>query len=223
MLQKVSNAKIAPAGAQEEHILVEPLNMQTAEFLLIGTAPLVICRFSYKAQEQMRAAQAAGEGGKKRKKVAKDFDALYEESHYISTEGWHGVHASSIRNGLIATCRVSPAKMTIAKMSIFALADGISRDDQVPLIRILDAQPRKVEHTVRNATGVADIRVRTMYEAWKMRVRVQFDADQFSPLSVANLMHRFGVQCGIGEGRPFSKSSNGMGWGTFRIAGESDK
>jgi hypothetical protein len=30
-------------------------------------------------------------------------------------------------------------------------------------------------------------------------------------------MHRVGAQVGIGEGRPDSKNSTGMGWGTFEI------
>ena len=34
---------------------------------------------------------------------------------------------------------------------------------------------------------------------------------------VRNLLVRAGVQVGIGEGRPYSKKSYGMGWGTFEV------
>jgi len=36
---------------------------------------------------------------------------------------------------------------------------------------------------------------------------------------VTNLLSRVGMQVGIGEGRPFSKNSAGMGWGTFELEG----
>ena len=48
-------------------------------------------------------------------------------------------------------------------------------------------------------------------------MRVRFDADQFTLTDVANLLMRVGMQVGIGEGRPFSKNSNGMGWGLFDL------
>jgi hypothetical protein len=35
---------------------------------------------------------------------------------------------------------------------------------------------------------------------------------------VTNLMQRVGLQVGIGEGRPDSRESAGLGWGTFAIA-----
>jgi hypothetical protein len=70
---------------------------------------------------------------------------------------------------------------------------------------------------VRNATGVADIRVRPMWREWGANVRVKYDADQFTIQDVTNLMQRVGMQVGIGEGRPDSRDSAGLGWGTFRL------
>jgi hypothetical protein len=69
----------------------------------------------------------------------------------------------------------------------------------------------------RNATGVADIRVRPMWRKWALNVVLRFDADQFTTSDVVNLLSRAGEQVGIGEGRPFSKSSNGLGFGTFTV------
>jgi hypothetical protein len=70
---------------------------------------------------------------------------------------------------------------------------------------------------VRNATGVADIRVRPMWRQWTCSINVVFDGDQFTKQDVINLFHRAGVQVGIGEGRPFSKQSNGLGYGLFEV------
>ena len=49
---------------------------------------------------------------------------------------------------------------------------------------------------------------------------MRYDADQFTAVDIANLMMRVGVQVGIGEGRPDSKTSTGMGWGTFEVINE---
>ena len=108
-------------------------------------------------------------------------------------------------------------KMTHAKMSLFVLADGLDKVDGMPLIKLDAKKPERLEMAVRNATGVADIRIRPMWRDWGANVRVRFDADQFTAQDVVNLISRAGIQCGLGEGRPFSKSSNGLGYGTFEI------
>jgi hypothetical protein len=56
-----------------------------------------------------------------------------------------------------------------------------------------------------------------MWRNWKVDLKVQYDNSMFSKTDIANLVMRAGMQVGIGEGRPDSKKSTGMGWGTFRI------
>jgi hypothetical protein len=53
---------------------------------------------------------------------------------------------------------------------------------------------------------------------WEATVRIRFDADLFTITDVANLLRRAGLQVGVGEGRPDSKKSAGMGWGIFDIS-----
>jgi hypothetical protein len=121
---------------------------------------------------------------------------------------------------MISACRVVGFKMTHAKLSVFVEPDGFDADDGTPLVRIY-GEPMVHEGLVRNATGVADVRWRPMWRQWHAFVRVVYDADQFTLEDVSNLLARAGMQVGIGEGRPDSKMSAGMGWGTFRIAAES--
>ena len=56
-----------------------------------------------------------------------------------------------------------------------------------------------------------------MWRHWNAQLHLAWDADQFASQDVINLLARAGAQVGIGEGRPDSQSSGGMGWGTFRI------
>lgn len=120
---------------------------------------------------------------------------------------------------MISACRTVGYKMTHAKLAAFVLADGFEEDDGTPLIRIYGVPKRHTTYA-RNDNGSVDIRVRPMWETWHAIVRVRFDADMFSPTDVVNLMMRVGMQVGIGEGRPDSKNSGGMGWGLFSIAAE---
>ena len=111
--------------------------------------------------------------------------------------------------------------MTRAKLSIFCEADGHDADDGTPLVKITKGKPRYHESLVRNASGVCDIRPRPMWApGWQAKVRIRFDADQFEVDDMANLLMRAGQQVGIGEGRPDSKKSCGMGWGLFEVCGK---
>lgn len=201
-----------------ETVVISPPRFRIAPFVLAGTAPYVQARFSGKAMQAMKDKMAAGPTAKKgRERKARDFDEDFREALHVSTEGWVGVPASAIRNACIDVCRMVGFKMTHAKMSIFVIADGLDRVDGMPLVRLDAAAPERTDMAVRNATGVADIRVRPMWRRWKLPVRIRFDEDQFSLSDVANLLARAGVQVGIGEGRPFSKESNGLDFGTFEI------
>lgn len=163
--------------------------------------------------EKMKAGSTAK--GKKTR-TARDFDDDFKQALHVSDEGWNGIPASSFRNAMISACRLVGFKMTLAKLSVFVKHEGIDAVDGIPLIKI-KGKPEPLTMAVRNATGVADLRVRAKFWPWSAKVNVTFDADQFTQTDVVNLFSRVGQQVGIGEGRPDSKNSAGMGWGTFEI------
>lgn len=180
-------------------------------------SPLVIHAFSEKARKMMREAQELGSVGKKnRKKDPKDFDAAYHGARHISREGWDGATCATFRNSMISACRLVGFKMTIGKLSVFVEPDGNSKADGTPLVRIY-GEPHPFEAPVRNASGVADIRIRPRWDEWTAKLRVRYDREQFSDEDIINLIVRAGSQCGIGEGRPDSSNSFGQGWGLFEI------
>ena len=204
-------------------VQIKAPNMQTVTFRIIGTAPLVQAKFSQKAKEMMMATQAAGSTSRGKKvREAKDFDATCDGSVHYSKEGWVGIPAGAFRAAMISACRLVGFKMTLAKLSLFIEADGFDRDAGTPLVKLIAKKYRRVDMHVRNATGVIDIRSRPMWDEWEADVRVKFDGDQFNLTDVSNLMARVGAQVGLCEGRPDSKSSAGMGWGTFRLANEAE-
>lgn len=224
----VKQTPISTAAAVPTEITIAPPNMRTAIFTIRGTAPLVTARFSKKAELMAKMSEGKA-GSNKRKREARDYDKEAEDAAYVSTDGWYGCNAAAFRNAMISACRLVGYKMTIARLSLFVEADGHDANEGTPLVRIFpatepdgDEKPYRTStmHT-RNATGVTDVRSRPMWEpGWTMQLRVRFDADQFALADVANLLARVGLQVGIGEGRPDSKSSNGLGFGLFSVEAE---
>ena len=214
-------AKKKATGSETNKSVVVPApKFRTAQFHIRGNAPYVQNKFPKKAVEMMKAKQEQGHSAKKGSaKNAKDFQKCYEEAIHHSKEGWEGIPAPAFRCALISACRVVGFQMTRAKLSAFVIADGFDRDDGTPLVKITKGKPKYHESPVRIQQTV-DIRARAMWqEGWEAKVSVQFDEDQFTLGDITNLMVRAGLQVGVGEGRPDSKTSAGMGWGTFDVLG----
>jgi hypothetical protein len=196
-------------------------NFQTAEFRIRGNAPYVQNKFSHKARITMKETQEAGSTSRKgKKKEPKNFHDNFKQSQHVSPDGWYGIPAPAFRAAMVSACKIAGFAMTRAKLSVFVEADGFDADDQTPLVRITKGEPEYAEHIVR-IQMTTDIRARAMWRpGWEAVVRVKFDADQFTLTDVANLLMRVGMQVGVGEGRPDSKTSTGMGWGTFDVVSE---
>lgn len=196
-------------------VVITPPNFQTIEFVLKGESPYVQLKFSEKTKNQLLEKMAT-EGKAKKQRTARDYDDEFLQAMYEGAKGERGIPASSFRNAIISACRTVGFKMTLAKLSVFVEADFFDKNDGTPLIKI-EGKPEKVQHAVRNATGVVDFRTRAMWKTWSAKLRIKYDADQFNKNDIANLLMRVGIQVGIGEGRPDGKTSAGMGWGLFSI------
>ena len=210
---------MAKKAKSTEALTIAPPKFEVAGFRIVGVAPYVQNKFSEKALRMMREKQEAGSaGGKGTKRQPKDFQAAYEGAMHKSVEGWCGIPAPAFRNACISACRVCGFTMTRAKLSVFVEPDGFDATDGTPLVKITKGEPQYSEMAVRNESGVCDLRPRPMWrEGWEAMVRVRYDGDQFTLPDVANLMLRAGMQVGVGEGRPDSRKSCGMGWGLFRV------
>jgi hypothetical protein len=211
-------------GKKEEGIaVIKPANIIRTTIKIKGTAPLVLNKFSNKAKETMMATMSTPKNAKKAKteRPARDFDADFMGARHISEKGWDGISASAFRTALIDACRTAGFVMTKTKMSVFVIADGFDKEDGTPLVKInTKKDPERSELPVRVGQGTTDIRVRPMWRDWGCDITLEFDADMITPDSVVNLLDRAGKQVGVGEGRPFSKTSCGMGWGTFEVVSE---
>jgi hypothetical protein len=202
----------------ETKVVITPPKMAAAMVLISGTAPYMQNRFSSENRDKMLATQKEGSASKKTRKAKapKDFEKIYQGSMHISQEGWHGIPATAIRNAMIDACRLTEMDMVRAKMCIFIVSQGLDVDSLEPLIKI-EGKPRM--HIGRVKIGIAstDLAARAVFEKWSAKFQIQWDDDVFKAGDIVNLLARAGWQVGIGAGRPLSKTSGGMGMGTFRV------
>ena len=196
-------------------VVISAPNFKTIEFKIEGTAPFVQLRFTEKAKNEMLT-NMASETKTKKKKDPREYDKEFIGAMYEGEKGMRGIPAAAFRNAMISACRTVGFKMTLAKLSVFVEADGFDKSEGTPLVKI-EGTPELCQHACRNANGGTDIRTRAMWKKWSAKVKVRYDADQFSQNDVANLMMRVGMQVGIGEGRPDGRMSAGMGWGLFKL------
>lgn len=214
-------------AVKKEVIRITPPNVRDAYFEFTGESHLSVHHFSAKAQNAMAEQQMAGsQANSKRKRPPKDFDLAFNLARYRSSEGWDGLNAACFRNAAISACRLCGIKMTHAKLAIFVLADGEDESDGTPLVRIWSKKPpEKWIAPARNANGSFDLRARPRWAPgeWMVRLRVRYDEDVFSLVDLTNLFMRVGQQVGIGEGRPDSRESAGLGYGLFSLAIEEGK
>jgi len=200
-------------------MVIMPPKFRQSVFTLIGTTPYMQAKFSAKAKNAIREKHEKGSQAKKGKgnREPRNFDDDYEQAKHLDANGRCGIPVSAFRNAMISACRLVGFKMTLAKLSVFVEADSVDAEDGTPLVWIDGTAEKNMMHT-RNATGVCDLRVRPMWRSWSTRVKMRWDADQFGDQDVLNLLVRVGQQVGLGEGRPDSRNSAGLGLGTFRVA-----
>lgn len=214
-----SVAKEAATGDSLSRVSIKAPNFEVANLNLVGLTPYVQNAWGSKADKMMKV-QEAGSGAKRKgsAKAARDFEADIVDATYRMADGRYGIPAGAFRHALVRACSLLDMHMTTAKMVLEVLADGEDERSGTPLVELIGPEPVGFIATVRNKTGVADLRARPRWKDWSCVLRVRYDADVFTQSDVANLVMRAGIQVGIGEGRPFSKQGVGQGWGTFSIA-----
>jgi len=213
-------------------IIIKPPKLAVVTCGLVGTAQYVANNCD--AVDLIRTLTGAAEDVKRakaeKKSKARDFIKPYETSkHTAVTEGmpphpikkpWCGIPCAAFRWALVDVCRLIPeVDMTQAKMLVFIEADGWDESGE-GIVKIKKGTPESFNKVVRcppGPQGKPNVATRARWPEWSVDLRVRFDASIIKPESVANLVTRAGMSCGVGAGRPFSKTSPGMGWGTWKI------
>lgn len=201
---------------------IPALNFRVMKVKIRGVTPYVQNRMSAKAQEIIERIQEAGTTAKgKKERPKKDFVDLYNCSMYESEDGWRGIPSAAFRKAMVRACSATSITMVTGKLSIFILHDGIDKDSGTSLTKITKGKPRMIKSPVRIASGSMDIHSRALWEeGWEATVTIDYDANLLEPEDIVNLLAHAGKQVGVGEGRPYTRDSEGVGWGQFEIVND---
>lgn len=211
---KVTSAKIKPADITKSKSGILTLPGMTADsmrVLIIGTAPLIMHKFSAKS-EQILLDKHMGEATPGGREI-KDPEANFEAARYRLTDGSDGIPAVSFKKSLVAMCGKDAGIYKSKAGAIRFIADDLATG----LCRIItpDGQPTMHQEIVRNANGMPDIRHRPHYWPWAALLQISFVERYASPARILQITELSGYMQGCGEKRP-GKSDHQNG--TFRLA-----
>lgn len=197
-------------------IEIQPPKFQAITLRLVGTAPLMLHKFSEKMRKQIEEKQTT-ESKTKAKRAPKDYAAEFQGARYLDAKGRDGLPCGAIRAAMISACRfVDGLPMTRAKGAFFIVPQTNDRTDGTPLV-LIEGKAKHDTRPVRLESGVADLRNRPRYDDWSVEITVQYDADMLTANDIANLLARAGAQIGVGELRPQGPNSYGGDFGTWHV------
>lgn len=197
----------APKKADVGAIEVPNINIAEFELRIIGTAPLVVHKWSEKAKEMIRAKQQkrANAG-----REARDPEAEYNAARYIIDEvaGIDGFPVVAFKAAAVDACTQLAGVTKVLARGAFHVNLG---QELVPI----EGDKAKMREDVVRLAGPgqpADLRYRPEYTEWSVTLRVQHNTAALSREQIVNLFNVAGFSVGVGEGRPQRNGS----WGMFR-------
>jgi hypothetical protein len=219
-----------PAAAASSGVIqLQRIGRSMIEVPIVGTAPLIVNKFSAKAQQMMLDKQM----GRAVQREAKNPDELFAGARHrlpsVNGQERDGFPAPGFKASIVNAARFfkgSKITMEMLKQAIFVKGEGT--DMLVPILSdVTDefdhmiedpkyAVPQMRSDHVRNETGVADIRFRPEYSPWAAKLQVVYITNMLTPESVLALVDAAG-NVGAGEWRPASKESKTGTYGTFMV------
>ena len=190
---------------------IQRIGRSMAEVQIEGTAPLIVNRFDEKSRQMMEDAQA----GKKKIREPKNPLDCFERSLYHLPGDRYGFPATGFKAAIVDASRFFDKSVTSVALRQMIYVQGEGSDLLIPI----DGTPKMRTDTVRNQTGVADIRYRGEFWPWRATLQVVFIRNMFDLGSIIALIDAAGIG-GVGEWRPSSKQSKTGMYGTFQVVDE---
>lgn len=187
---------------------VQPIAATTLYVPIIGTAPLIVHRWSEKAKRQMLDAQQ----GRKTPREIRDPQADYESSLYRTADGGYGYPVLAFKAATVGAARFFGRSVKMTELRQFIFLRGTLSDDKTMQLVPIDGVPRMREDMVRVGTGT-DLRYRAEFVEWRAILQVVFVSSALSASSVLSLIDAGGLGVGVGEWRPEKRGQNG----TFEV------
>lgn len=219
--------------AKAQVIEIKPIKIETINFTLRGTSPLIVHAWGHKAKQEMLDKQ------RKIKTTAKHLAKIpmndFMESLYWLTEQpelgknddeaeeiWYkavangakfGFPITGIKQSIITGAYRAGLDVKMVELRGLMFLTGNTEASTTDIAEIIGSTPTMREDMVRvgGMSKTADIRYRPEFSEWEIPITMRYHADgKYSLEQLMNLMNYGGVYCGIGEWRPERDGQNGM-------------
>lgn len=193
---------------EEPQVVIDQIASQRMLVPIVGTAPLIVHRFSEKAKRQMLDAMQ----GRKSPKEPKDPEAEYQAAFYrLKGDSGYGFPAIAFKAATVSGARFySGVTMTALKQFMFFSGD-VGADGQ--MLVTIEGEPVMREDVVKIGRNGADLRYRPQFTEWQATLDIVFVKSVITQGSVLSLVDAGGMGVGVGEWRP-EKDGN---FGTYRV------
>ncbi len=228
---------------KKANVEIGKIDLNTIELTLIGDAPLIVHKFSHKAQAEMLAKQCKVTMPKEAKDPAMQYEMA---TYYIDNDGREindGIDMSLIPDGKVDKFNEQVKKhienLKKIKKPMFgmpAVAFKACAIRGAKSLGMVMADMRGAFHIptefvqihgersmrsdmVRISMGTSDVRFRPEFKDWWAQFLVTYNAAVITPHQLLNMFNSGGFSCGVGEWRPEKSGSYGM----FHVASDAEK
>jgi hypothetical protein len=190
-------------------IEISRIGTETLLIPIVGTAPLIMHKFSEKAKRQMLDAMQ----GRKSPKAPKDPEGDYEAAAYKMDDGGYGFPSIAFKAATVSAARFFDKSVTMVSLRQTLFFSGeMSKVEGQMMVRI-EGEPIMREDVVRVGNGGTDLRYRPQFTEWSTVLEVTYVKSMLTRESVLSLIEAGGLGVGVGEWRPEKKGD----MGTFMI------
>lgn len=202
-------ARAAASAGSTAQIVINKIGTETLRVPIVGTAPLIVHRFSEKAKRQM----LDNMQGRKPLKEAKDPEAEYEAAFYRHDDGGYGVPVIAFKSATVSGARLFGKSITMTGLRQLVFFDAeYSKVAGQKLARII-GEPTMREDIVTVGMGGHDLRYRPEFLEWSTEVDVTYVKSMLTRDSLLSLIDAGGMSVGICEWRVEKKGD----FGTYQI------
>jgi len=191
-------------------IIIKPLDLVTLRIGVVGTAPLLMHKFSEKAKKEMLDKQMGKT--RSRKREPKDPRDDYQNSMYLLPDGSPGFPVLAFKSGMIDACRYVDGITMVAAKGYCRIRSTIIGSMLAPIF----GTPEPHEQHVRLPKGGSDLRYRALFPEWSAEFVLTVNVGATTVQQALQLLQIAGYSIGIGDWRPGSPESSGE-HGTYEI------
>jgi hypothetical protein len=200
--------------ATDAQVNIQRIGTETLRIPIIGTAPLIVHKFSEKSKRQMLDTMQ----GRKTPKQPKNPQADYEQAFYRLDDDSFGFPVIAFKAATVGGARFygKSISMTALRQFVFFDAEFSKKDGQK--LASIDGVPHMREDVVRVGMGGTDLRYRPEFTEWRTFIDVIYVQSMLTRESVLSLIEAGGMGVGVGEWRPEKRGD----FGTYQIDGSKD-